>query len=136
MQNQENKKFHAGRAPAKMARSEKVREATMQQCTQESIIRWEEAAQWMPKLAKGKRRLLLFRHKCYVAATVDVDVINDASRAPARGYAAAAYAAHGVTRGRKRPSSDQRPERPSQSRGHRIIATLASAASFEIGTGD
>ena len=45
----------------------------------------------------GKRRLLLFRHKCYVAATVDVDVINDASRAPARGYAAAAYAAHGVT---------------------------------------
>ena len=38
--------------------------------------------------------------------------------------------------GRKRPSSDQRPERPSQSRGHRIIATLASAASFEIGTGD
>ena len=50
----------------------------------------------------GKRRLLLFRHKCYVAATVDVDVINDASRAPARGYAAAAYAAHGVTRGPKK----------------------------------
>ena len=53
-----------------------------------------------------------------------------------RGYANAAYEAHRVTRGRKRLSSDQRPERPSQSRGHRIIATLASAASFEIGTGD
>ena len=36
---------------------------------------------------------------CCCDSRCDVDVINDASRAPARGYAAAAYAAHGVTRG-------------------------------------
>ena len=55
-----------------------------------------------------------------------------------RGYAAAAYAARterqGAEKGRVQISGQN--VRPSQSRGHRIIATLASAASFEIGTGD
>ena len=63
----------------------------MQQCTHDRV---NYSLGGGPTDAEiGKRRLLLFRHKCYVAATVDVDVINDASRAPARGYAAAAYAA-------------------------------------------